>query len=277
MKFTKMHGLGNDYIYINGFIESLENPSETAIRLSDRHFGIGGDGIVLILPSKTCDFRMRMFNNDGSEAEMCGNASRCVAKYVHDYKLTDKEEITLETLAGVKILKMQLKDGKVSTVTVNMGPPILSPKDIPTLYDGDTVVDRDLDVAGENYKVTCVSMGNPHAITFVEDVENYPIQEIGPKIENHPMFPKRINAEFAKVLNRNTIQMRVYERGTGETLACGTGACATLVAAVLNDKTDRQATLKLLGGDLQIYWSAEDNNVYMTGPATTVFDGEVEL
>lgn len=277
MKFTKMHGLGNDYIYINGFLESLEDPSETAIRLSDRHFGIGGDGIVLILPSKTCDFRMRMFNNDGSEAEMCGNASRCVAKYVHDYKLTDKDEITLETLAGVKVLKMQLKDGKVSTVTVNMGAPILSPRDIPTLYDGDTVVDRDLDVEGENYKVTCVSMGNPHAITFVEDVESYPVQEIGPKIENHPMFPRRINAEFAKVLDRNTIQMRVYERGTGETLACGTGACATLVAAVLNDKTDRQATLKLLGGNLQIHWSAEDNNVYMTGPATTVFDGEVEL
>jgi diaminopimelate epimerase len=277
LKFTKMHGLGNDYIYINGFKENIENPGDLSIRISDRHFGIGSDGIVLILPSETCDFRMRMFNNDGSEAEMCGNASRCVAKYVYDNGMTDKEEITLETLAGVMVLKMQVIEGKVEKVTVNMGQPRLETKDIPAIYPKDRVINEEIDVNGAKYKVTCVSMGNPHAITFVEDVDNFDVHGVGVLIENHEMFPRRINAEFAQIIDRNTIKMRVWERGSGETLACGTGASATLVAAVLNDLTDREAKLILLGGDLEIQWNETDNNVYMTGPATTVFQGEIEI
>lgn len=277
LKFTKMHGLGNDYIYINGFLEEIENPGELSIKISDRHFGIGSDGIVMILPSKTCDFRMRMFNNDGSEAEMCGNASRCVAKYVYDNKMTDKEEITLETLAGVMVLKMQVIEGKVEKVTVNMGQPRLETKDIPAIFPKERVINEAILVNGKEYKVTCVSMGNPHAITFVEDVDNFDVHGVGVLIENHEMFPRRINTEFAQVVNRNTIKMRVWERGSGETLACGTGASATLVAAVLNDLTDRKAKLILLGGELEIEWNEADNNVYMTGPATTVFQGEIEI
>ncbi|MDD2371548.1 MAG: diaminopimelate epimerase [Firmicutes bacterium] len=277
MKFTKMHGLGNDYIYINGFEEQIDNPGDLSIKISDRHFGIGSDGIVLILPSQTCDFRMRMFNNDGSEAEMCGNASRCVAKYVYDFGLTKKEEITLETLAGVKVLKMQVVEGKVDRVTVNMGQPILNTKDIPAVFPKDRVVDEAIEVEGEEYRITCVSMGNPHAITFIDDVENFDVHGIGLKIENHKMFPRRINTEFAQIVDRNTIKMRVWERGSGETLACGTGASATLVASVLNDLTERKAKLILLGGDLEIEWNEADNNVYMTGPATTVFQGEIEI
>lgn len=277
LKFTKMHGLGNDYIYINGFLEEIENPGELSIKISDRHFGIGSDGIVMILPSKTCDFRMRMFNNDGSEAEMCGNASRCVAKYVYDNKMTDKEEITLETLAGVMVLKMQVIEGKVEKVTVNMGQPRLETKDIPAIFPKERVINEAILVNGKEYKVTCVSMGNPHAITFVEDVDNFDVHGVGVLIENHEMFPRRINTEFAQVVNRNTIKMRVWERGSGETLACGTGASATLVAAVLNDLTDRKAKLILLGGELEIKWNEADNNVYMTGPATTVFQGEIEI
>ncbi len=276
MKFTKMHGLGNDYIYINGFEEIVADPGELAIKVSDRHFGIGSDGIVLIMPSDSCDFRMRMFNNDGSEAEMCGNASRCVAKYVYDFGLTDKEEITLETLAGVKILKMQIIDGKVDTVTVNMGAPIIKAADIPVISAKDQVIDEPLVIEGIEYRITCVSMGNPHCISYIDDVRAFNLETIGPKIENHEIFPKRINAEFAKVVDRKNIDMRVWERGSGETLACGTGACATLVASVLNDYTDRKATLHLLGGDLEIEWNETDNNVYMTGPATTVFQGEIE-
>lgn len=277
LKFTKMHGLGNDYIYINGFLEEIENPGELSIKISDRHFGIGSDGIVMILPSKTCDFRMRMFNNDGSEAEMCGNASRCVAKYVYDNKMTDKEEITLETLAGVMVLKMQVIEGKVEKVTVNMGQPRLETKDIPAIFPKERVINEAILVNGKEYKVTCVSMGNPHAITFVEDVDNFDVHGVGVLIENHEMFPRRINTEFAQVVNRNTIKMRVWERGSGETLACGTGASATLVAAVLNNLTDRKAKLILLGGELEIEWNEADNNVYMTGPATTVFQGEIEI
>lgn len=277
LKFTKMHGLGNDYIYINGFKEQIENPGDLSIKISDRHFGIGSDGIVMILPSDTCDFRMRMFNNDGSEAEMCGNASRCVAKYVYDNGLTDKEEITLETLAGVKILKMQVIDGKVEKVTVNMGQPKLETKDIPAIFPKDRIINEQIDVDGVNYNITCVSMGNPHAITFVEDVENFDVHGVGVLIENHEMFPRRINAEFAQIIDRNTIKMRVWERGSGETLACGTGASATLVASVLNDLTERKAKLILIGGDLEIEWNEADNNVYMTGPATTVFQGEIEI
>lgn len=277
MRFTKMHGLGNDYIYINAFEEEIENPEELSLKISDRHFGIGSDGIVLIMPSKTSDFRMRMFNSDGSEAEMCGNASRCVAKYVYDFGLTNKEEITLETLAGVKILKMQLNDGKVDKVTVNMGQPIIKAKDIPVIHSKEEVIDEALNIEGKEYRITCVSMGNPHCITYVDEVASFNLEEVGPKIENHEMFPKRINAEFAEIVDRKNINMRVWERGSGETLACGTGACATLVASVLNDYTDRKATLHLLGGDLEIEWNEGDNNVYMTGPATTVFQGEIEI
>ena len=276
MRFTKMHGLGNDYIYINAFEEDVKDPGELSIKISDRHFGIGGDGIVLIMPSDTCDFRMRMFNNDGSEAEMCGNASRCVAKYVYDFGLTDKEEITLETLAGVKILKMQVEDEKVSSVTVNMGAPIIKAKDIPVTFNKEEVINEALVVDGVEYKITCVSMGNPHCITYIDNVADFNLEEVGPKIENNEIFPKRINAEFAHIVDRKNIDMRVWERGSGETLACGTGACATLVASVLNDLTDRKATLHLLGGDLEIEWRESDNNVYMTGPATTVFQGEIE-
>lgn len=277
LKFTKMHGLGNDYIYINGFEEQIENPGELSKKISDRHFGIGSDGLVLILPSDTCDFRMRMFNNDGSEAEMCGNASRCIAKYVYDFGLTTKKEITLETLAGVKTLKMEVVKGKVERVTVNMGQPILNAKEIPAISDKEIVIDEPIEVDGQEYRVTCVSMGNPHAITFVKDVENFDVHGVGIKIENHEMFPKRINTEFAEIIDRNTIKMRVWERGSGETLACGTGASATLVAAVLNDLSQRKAKLILLGGDLEIEWNEKDNNVYMTGPATTVFQGEIEI
>lgn len=277
LKFTKMHGLGNDYIYFNGFEEKIDNPGDLSIKISDRHFGIGSDGIVLIMPSDTCDFRMRMFNNDGSEAEMCGNASRCVAKYVYDNGLTDKEEITLETLAGVKILKMQVKDGKVDQVTVNMGQPVLETINIPAVFPKDRIIGEEIDVEGDKYKITCVSMGNPHAVTFVEDTESFDVHGVGVKIENHEMFPRRINAEFAQIIDRQTIRMRVWERGSGETLACGTGASATLVASVLNGLTDRKARLILLGGDLVIEWNEEDNNVYMTGPATTVFQGEIEI
>lgn len=277
LKFTKMHGLGNDYIYFNGFEERIENPGALSIKISDRHFGIGSDGIVMILPSETCDFRMRMFNNDGSEAEMCGNASRCVAKYVYDNGMTNKEEITLETLAGVMVLNMHVVDGKVEKVTVNMGQPILTTKEIPAIFPKDRVINEAIDVNGASYNVTCVSMGNPHAITFVEDVENFDVHGVGVLIENHKMFPRRINSEFAQIIDRNTIKMRVWERGSGETLACGTGASATLVAAVLNDLTDRKAKLILLGGDLEIEWNEADNNVYMTGPATTVFQGEIEV
>ncbi len=277
LKFTKMHGLGNDYIYINGFKDHIENPGALSIKISDRHFGIGSDGIVMILPSDTCDFRMRMFNNDGSEAEMCGNASRCVAKYVYDNKMTEKKEITLETLAGVMVLNMQVVDGIVETVTVNMGQPILETKDIPAIFPQDRVINEAIDVNGTSYNVTCVSMGNPHAITFIEDVDTFDIHGVGRLIENHEMFPRRINTEFAQIVDRNTIKMRVWERGSGETLACGTGASATLVAAVLNNLTDRKAKLILIGGDLEIEWNETDNNVYMTGPATTVFQGEIEI
>lgn len=277
MKFTKMHGLGNDYIYINAFEENVENPEDLAIKLSDRNFGIGSDGIVLIMPSDTCDFRMRMFNYDGSEAEMCGNASRCVAKYVYDFGLTNKEEITLETLAGVMVLKMKVVDGKVEAVRVNMGEPILLAKDIPVTSNKEKVIDEPLIVDDIEYRITCVSMGNPHCVTFLDAVKDFDIERIGPKFENNEIFPKRINTEFARIIDRGNIEMRVWERGSGETLACGTGACATLVAAVLNKLTDRKATIHLLGGDLEIEWSEADNRVYMTGPATTVFSGEINI
>lgn len=277
MKFTKMHGISNDYIYINGATEKIYNPSDVAIKLSDRHTGIGSDGIVMILPSKTCDFRMRMFNSDGSEAEMCGNASRCVGKYVYDKGLTKKTKVSLETLAGKKILNLHVVDGKVDTVTVDMGEPILRGTDIPTIFDLPTVVSQPIVVSGKKILTTCVSMGNPHSVVYVEDVDSLDLEKIGPSYECHPAFPHKTNTEFVEVISCNEVKMRVWERGAGETMACGTGACAVAVASVLNGFTDRDVRVKLRGGDLQIKWDDDDNHVYMTGPATTVYEGDVEI
>lgn len=276
--FTKMHGAGNDYIYVNCFKEKVENINETAKKVSDRHFGIGSDGLVLICPSDKADFRMDMYNSDGTQAEMCGNATRCVGKYVHDKGLTDKTTVTLETLAGIKILKLNLDDkGEVETVCVNMGQPELVPKNIPINSELDRFIQQPVTVDGKEYLVTGVSMGNPHAITYIDDVDNLEIEKIGPKFENHELFPRRINTEFAQIVDRKTIKMRVWERGAGETLACGTGACATMVAANLSDLVDDEADLVLIGGTLHIRWDKEENNIYMTGPAKFVFDGTITL
>jgi len=277
MKFTKMHGISNDYIYINGATEKIYNPSDIAIKLSDRHTGIGSDGIVMILPSKTCDFRMRMFNSDGSEAEMCGNASRCVGKYVYDKGLTKKTKVSLETLAGKKILNLHVVDGKVDMVTVDMGEPILRGTDIPTIFDLPTVVSQPIVVSGKKILTTCVSMGNPHSVVYVDDVDSLDLEKIGLSYECHPAFPHKTNTEFVEIISRNEVKMRVWERGAGETMACGTGACAVAVASVLNGFTDRDVRVKLRGGDLQIKWDDDDNHVYMTGPATTVYEGDVEI
>ena len=276
MKFTKMHGIGNDYVYVNCFEESVKNPAEVSKFVSDRHFGIGSDGLILISPSAIADFRMNIYNADGSQAEMCGNGIRCVAKYVYDYGLTDKTEISVETLAGIKYLRLQVENGKVASVEVNMGAPILEPKEIPVAEES-PVVNVPVEVKGKIYHMTCVSMGNPHAIIFMNNVKDLDIAAIGPYFENHTVFPKRTNTEFVEVLDRNTVNMRVWERGSDETLACGTGACATTVACILNDKTENEVTVHLLGGDLKIRWDREANQVYMTGPATVVFDGEITL
>lgn len=273
MKFTKMQGLGNDYVYVNCFEEKVENPSEVAIKVSDRHFGIGSDGLILINPSKAADFEMEMYNADGSRGEMCGNGIRCVAKYVYDYGLTDKTNISIETLGGIKYLELTVEEGKVKLVKVDMGKPILEPALIPIAADGDAVIDEPILVDGMEYRMTGVSMGNPHDVVFMNDVKNLEIEKIGPLFENHERFPKRINTEFVKVLDRNTVEMRVWERGSGETLACGTGACATAVACILNGLTEETVTVKLLGGDLHIQWDREKDTVYMTGPAEVVFDG----
>ena len=277
MKFTKMHGIGNDYVYVNCFEESVKNPAEVSKFVSDRHFGIGSDGLFLISPSAIADFRMNIYNADGSQAEMCGNGIRCVAKYVYDYGLTDKTEISVETLAGIKYLRLQVENGKVASVEVNMGAPILEPKEIPVAVEESPVVNVPVEVKGKIYHMTCVSMGNPHAIIFMNNVKDLDIAAIGPYFENHTVFPKRTNTEFVEVLDRNTVNMRVWERGSDETLACGTGACATTVACILNDKTENEVTVHLLGGDLKIRWDREANQVYMTGPATVVFDGEITL
>ena len=277
MKFTKMHGIGNDYVYVNCFEESVKNPAEVSKFVSDRHFGIGSDGLILISPSAIADFRMNIYNADGSQAEMCGNGIRCVAKYVYDYGLTDKTEISVETLAGIKYLRLQVENGKVASVEVNMGAPILEPNEIPVAVEESPVVNVPVEVKGKIYHMTCVSMGNPHAIIFMNNVKDLDIAAIGPYFENHTVFPKRTNTEFVEVLDRNTVNMRVWERGSDETLACGTGACATTVACILNDKTENEVTVHLLGGDLKIRWDREANQVYMTGPATVVFDGEITL
>ena len=273
MKFTKMQGLGNDYVYVNCFEEKIEDPSALAVTISDRHFGVGSDGLIMINPSDVADCEMEMYNADGSRGEMCGNGIRCVGKYVYDYGLTDKTEISVETLAGIKYLKLFVENGKVTKVTVDMGSPILTPAEIPVIANGERVVDEPILVDGEEYRMTCVSMGNPHAVVYVDDVQGLEIEKIGPKFENHERFPNRVNTEFVKVLDRHTVEMRVWERGSGETLACGTGACATAVACILNGLTEDDVTVKLLGGDLQIQWDKEKNTVFMTGPATVVFDG----
>ena len=274
MRFTKMQGIGNDYVYVNGAVERLENPSETAIKVSDRHFGIGSDGLILINPSEAADFEMEMYNADGSRSEMCGNGIRCVGKYVYDYGLTDKTQITVETLAGMKYLDLFTENGKVKEVRVDMGQPILKPEQIPVIAEGETVVGEPIVVGGDTYYMTGVSMGNPHAVVFVEDVKNLEIEKIGPQFEMHERFPKRVNAEFVKVIDRRTVEMRVWERGSGETLACGTGACAVAVACALNGLTEDEITVKLLGGDLHVCWDKEKNTVFMTGPAEIVFEGE---
>ncbi len=279
MKFTKMHGAGNDYIYINCFEEKVDNPEQTAIKLSDRHFGVGGDGIILICPSETADFRMDMYNADGSRGKMCGNATRCVAKYVYDNGMTDKNEIDLETLSGIKHIKMTVKNNVVVSATVNMGAPITKPEDIPVSLEGDIVLGRVINIAEQDFAITCVSMGNPHCVTFVADPDNMDLPKIGPLFENNPIFPDRINTEFVSVLDANTLKMRVWERGSGETLACGTGACATVAAAVLNGycEKDKDIKLKLKGGELVIRWDSKSNDIFMTGPAVTVFTGKTEI
>jgi diaminopimelate epimerase len=277
MKFTKMQGLGNDYIYINCFEEKIENINETAKKVSDRHFGIGSDGLVLICPSEIADFKMDMYNSDGSQAEMCGNAIRCVGKYVRDRGLTNKTEITVETLAGIKTLQLSLKNGTVETVRVNMGKPELTPKKIPIDFDGESFIQQPVNVDGTDYLMTGVSMGNPHAVTFINDTDSLEIEKLGPRFENHKLFPRRINTEFARIIDNKTIKMRVWERGAGETLACGTGACATMVASSLSGFIGDEADLILLGGKLHIEWNKTDGCVYMTGPAKFVFDGEIDV
>lgn len=277
MEFTKMQGLGNDYVYVNCFKEKIENPSEMAVKVSNRHFGIGSDGLILIKPSEVADFEMEMYNADGSRGEMCGNGIRCVAKYVYDYGLTDKTSISVETLGGIKYLDLTVEHGKVTLVKVDMGTPILKPELIPIVAKGETVIDEPIMVGGKEYHMTGVSMGNPHAVIYVDDVKGLDLEKIGPKFENHERFPKRINTEFVHCIDRQTVEMRVWERGSGETLACGTGACAVAVSSILNNLTDTQVTVKLLGGDLQIEWDREKDRVFMTGPATVVFDGVIDI
>ena len=277
MKFTKMHGIGNDYVYVNCFQETVDNPGEVARKVSDRHFGIGSDGLILIKPSDVADGQMDMYNADGSQGAMCGNGIRCVAKYMYDYGITDKTSISVETKSGIKYLDLTVKDGKVDTVKVNMGSPILKAAEIPVVSEKEQVISEPVNVDGKEWKITCVSMGNPHAITYVDDVKSLDLEKIGPKFENHEIFPDRVNTEFVRVIDRKTVEMRVWERGAGETLACGTGACAVVVSSVLNELTEEEVTVKLLGGDLKIRWDREENLVYMTGSATTVFDGEIQV
>ena len=277
MKFTKMHGCGNDYVYVNCFEEKVENPSAVAIKVSDRHFGIGSDGLILILPSDVADFRMGMYNADGSEGKMCGNGVRSIAKYVYDYGLTDKTNISIETKGGIKYLDLHVEDGKVKTVKVDMGEPILTAKEVPVVWDGEQMIGEKVTVAGKEYEMTCVSMGNPHAVVWIDDTASLEIEKVGPDFEKHEMFPERVNTEFVQILDRKTVNMRVWERGSGETLACGTGACATAVACILNNKTEDEVLVHLLGGDLLIQYDRENNKVFMTGPAEVVFDGEIEI
>ncbi len=274
MRFTKMHGIGNDYIFINCFEEVVQDPSRQALIMSRDHFGVGADGLVLIEPSETADFGMRIFNADGSEAEMCGNATRCIGKYVYERGMTNKTELTLETKAGIRQLKLSLTGDKVSRVQVDMGSPELNPRNLPVDLPGEIVLRHRLSLLGQDWYVTCVNMGNPHCVIFVNDPEAIDVNTLGPMFENHPLFPRRTNVEFVRVIRRDVLQMRVWERGAGETLACGTGAAAALVAAVLSGLSDRTVQVKLTGGNLELSWNAENNHVYQQGPAEYVFDGE---
>ena len=277
MKFTKMQGAGNDYVYVNCLEEQVSNPAEVSKYVSDRHFGIGADGLILIKPSERADFEMAMYNADGSQGEMCGNAIRCVAKYVYDRGMTDKRQISIDTLAGIKYLELFLENGKVSRVKVDMGAPRLAAAEIPVKADTEQVINAPIEVEGKTYEMTAVSMGNPHCVVFLEeDVRELNLAAIGPAFENHPRFPKRINTEFVNVIDKSALRMRVWERGSGETLACGTGSCATAVAAILNGKTGAEVTVQLMGGELEIAWAGGDAPVYMTGPGVTGFDGEIK-
>ena len=276
MKFTKMQGLGNDYVYVDCTKEELATPSDIAKAVSDRHFGIGSDGLILIKPSKVADFYMEMYNADGSRSAMCGNGIRCVGKYVYDHGITDKTSITVESFGKVKYLDLTVENGKVVKVKVNMGKPELTAKDVPVVSVHEQVIDEEIIVKEKSYRMTCVSMGNPHAVVFMDDVEHLAIEEIGPYFENHERFPNRTNTEFVQVIDDSHVKMRVWERGTGETLACGTGCCATAVACVLNRLTGAHVTVQVLGGEIEIYWDQKENLVYMTGPAVTVFEGETE-
>ena len=283
IKFTKMEGLGNDYVYVDCTKQDIENASNLAKIISDRHFGVGSDGLILIKPSKKADFRMQMFNSDGTEAEMCGNGIRCVGKYVFDKGLTDKTTLKIETLAGIKILNLNVEDGKVKTVKVDMGEPILDYKLIPA-KDGKVYKSKDgikfykvnINIEGDLKELTCISMGNPHGVDFANNVEKLNVEKYGPIIEVDSHFPNKVNVEFIEIVDKNNIKMRVWERGAGETLACGTGACASVVASVLNGYTDRNVSVELLGGKLEIEWNKEDNHVYMTGAATEVFEGKFD-
>ena len=275
IKFTKMHGLGNDYVYIDAINQKIENESSLAKFVSNRHFGVGSDGLILICKSEIADFKMRMFNSDGSEAEMCGNGIRCVGKFVYDKGLTNKTTVKIETLAGIKTLILNIKDGKVETARVDMGEPILEAEKIPVISTEKPVKNLELEAENKKFKFTCVSMGNPHAITIVENTKEFDVEKYGKVLEIDKAFPKKANIEFAQIIDRQNINMRVWERGAGETLACGTGACATAVACNLNGLTDRKVNIELLGGTLNIEWNETDNHVYMTGPAVTVFDGEL--
>ena len=277
IKFTKMQGLGNDYVYMDAIHQKIENESSLAQFVSNRHFGIGSDGLILICKSDIADFKMRMFNSDGSEAEMCGNGIRCVGKFVYDKGLTDKTTVTVETLAGIKTLELNTKGGKVETVKVDMGEPILNPKEIPVISDEEPVKNLMLEAEGRKFKFTCVSMGNPHTITEVEDTEKFDVEKYGKVLEIDKAFPNKTNVEFIQIVDKNHVKMRVWERGAGETLACGTGACATAVACYLNGKTDRNVEVELLGGKLYIEWNEENNHIFMTGPAVTVFEGVIEI
>lgn len=279
MKFTKMHGCGNDYVYVDCMERMIDSPEEVSRFISDRHFGIGSDGLILICPSDVADFRMAMYNADGSEGKMCGNGARCIAKYVYEHGLTDKEQISLETKGGIKYLDLTIENGMVSLVKVNMGAPVLEPAQIPVVTNSamESFINQPLSVSGKEYMVTCVSMGNPHAVVFVEDTANFDIGKYGPEFENHSAFPDKVNTEFVQVLGRGEINMRVWERGSGETLACGTGTCASVVACVLNGMTDDEVMVHLLGGDLFIKYDRKEGIVLMTGPAETVFEGEIEI
>ena len=281
MKFTKMHGCGNDYIYINGMEEKIEKSKKPGLVrwMSDRHFGIGGDGVIFINASDEADFEMEMWNADGTRGEMCGNGIRCVAKYVYDKGLTDKKEVSIVSGGQVKYLELQVEEGKVMTVKVNMGKPVFAPAQIPVVMPGgmENAVDVPIIVDGKTYFMTCVSMGNPHAVIFVNDVSGLDLEKIGPLFEHHELFPRRVNTEFVKVLDRNHVEMRVWERGSGETLACGTGSCATVAACVLNGLTEPSVTVKLLGGELLVEWDREADLIYMTGPASTVYEGNYDI